>query len=362
MTTRERFNKVMHWQRPDRVPNMDFGYWDDTIVAWHSQGLPEDVKTNEDVERYLGLEGTDSIPTLPVINGLHPRFECKVLEDKGERQIIRNDEGTICEVFKSRSSIPRFIKYGMETREDWEVYKRERLDYTREDRIGDVASVVREARESGMPLRFTAGSLYGWLRNWMGLENFSIAIKTEREWVEEMMEHLTEMTLYLIERALPGLEVDVAWWWEDMCYRGGPLLSPRDFHELMVPRYKRITDALRKHNVDVNVLDCDGQIYKLVPGWIEGGINCMFPIEVAHTDPIRLREEHGENVLLLGGVNKVELAKGKEAIDQEMARLRPLVERGGYIPTVDHRVPPDVSFANYLYYVEKKKEVLQLGT
>ena len=85
----------------------------------------------------------------------------------------------------------------------------------------------------------------------------------------------------------------------------------------------------------------------------------MFPIEAAHTDPVKLRKEYGKDILLLGGVNKVQLAKGKEAIDQELKRLRPLVEKGGYIPTVDHRVPPDVSFENYLYYIEKKKECMQ---
>lgn len=360
MTTRERFNKVMHWQKPDRVPNMDFGYWDETIVAWHDQGLPLDAQTHQDVERHLGLEGTELIPKLPVANGLFPEFECEVLEDRGERQIVRDKDGCLCEVFKERSSIPRFIKYGIETREDWEMYKTEHLDYTREDRIGDVAGVVKEAHESGIPVRFEAGSLYGWLRNWMGVENFSIAIKTETRWVEEMMEHLTDMTLYLIEKALPGVDVDVAWWWEDMCYKIGPLLSPRDFEKLMVPRYARITGALGRYGVDVNLLDCDGRIYDLVPGWIKAGINCMLPIEVAHTDPIVLRNIHSQDVLLLGGVNKIALAKGKDAIDREMERVRPLVEEGGYIPTVDHRVPPDVSYENYLYYLERKQEVLQV--
>ena len=113
----------------------------------------------------------------------------------------------------------------------------------------------------------------------MGLENFSLAIMTQREWIEEMMEHLTEMTLYLIEKTLSDVEVDMAWWFEDMCFNHGPLISPKLFEELMVPRYRRITDALRKYKVDVNILDSDGQIYQLIPGWLRGGMNCMFPIE-----------------------------------------------------------------------------------
>ena len=360
MTVRERFDQVMHWQKPSRVPNMDFGYWDETIVVWHEQGLPEECRNNVDVERYLGLEGAEIIPWAPVRNGLYPNFEPKLLEDRGDNIIRLDFQGNVCEVPKKGESVPKYIKYVIETREDWEVFKKERLDYTREERIGDVKGEVEKAHAAGMPIRIDGGSLYGWLRNWMGVENFSIAIMTDREWVEEMMDHLMEMTLYLIEKALPDVEIGSAWWWEDMCYNHGPLVSPAIFEELMVPRYKRVTDAFREYGVDINVLDCDGCIYELVPGWLRGGINCMFPIEAAHTDPVKLREEYGEDVLLFGGVDKVQLARGKEAIDREMERLRPLVERGGYIPCVDHRVPPDVSFENYVYYLEKKKEILEL--
>lgn len=84
----------------------------------------------------------------------------------------------------------------------------------------------------------------------------------------------------------------------------------------------------------------------------------MFPIEAAHTDAVKLREEYGEDILLIGGVNKIQLARGKKAIAQELRRLHPLIENGGYIPTIDHRVPPNISFENYLYYIEKKKEIL----
>ena len=86
----------------------------------------------------------------------------------------------------------------------------------------------------------------------------------------------------------------------------------------------------------------------------------MLPLEAAWTDPLLLREEHGNEILLMGGVNKKALIAGKEAIERELERLAPLVENGGYIPTVDHRVPPDVSFENYCYYQEKKKEILKI--
>lgn len=358
MTTRERFNRVLHWQKPDRVPDMDFGYWDETIAAWHDQGLPRDVRTSEDVERTLGLEGVSTIGRLPIAEWLHPPFEIEVLETRGDHKIIRDAEGNLCKVSDRITSIPQYLEYGLATRADWARYKAERLDFTRPDRIGAVKAAADAAHAAGKPVRIDAGSLYGLLRNWMGVENLSIALLTDREWVEEMMEHLTEGALHIIHTVLDTVDVDVAWWWEDMCYNVGPLLSPRLFGELLVPRYKRITDALKAHGVDVNVLDCDGRIYELVPGWLEAGINCMFPIEKIHTDPFRLREEYGDRLLLIGGVDKFALARGAEAIDREMDALGPLIDRGGFIPTVDHRVPADVSFENYLYYLERKRRLL----
>jgi len=359
LNTRERFNKVFRREKPDRVPDMEFGYWDKTIAVWHDQGLPRECRTNEDVERHLGLEGISVIPEVPIQKGLFPAFEEKTIERKGERRIVQTRDGALTEMLDYDSSMPKFLKFAVETRADWERLRDERLDPRRPGRVGDVRAAIDAAHAAGMPILFHCGSLYGWLRDWMGLENLSIALMTERDWVEEMMEHITRMDLELIERHIPGGgAVDVAWWWEDMCYNHGPLMSPKLFEELMVPRYKRITDALKARGIGVNVLDCDGRIYELVPGWLRGGINCMFPIEALHTDPWKLREDFGEEVLLLGGVDKMALIAGREAIDRELGRLHPLVGRGGYLPCVDHRVPPDVTYENYLYYLEKKKGIL----
>jgi len=358
MTTRERFNRIFRWEKPDRVPDMEFGYWDKTIAVWHEQGLPVDCRTNEDVEKYFGLEGISILPEVPIQKGLYPAFEEKTLERRGERRLVQTRDGALTEMLDYDSSMPKFLKFAVETRADWERLRDERLDPRRPGRVGDVAGAVAAAHAAGRPILFHCGSLYGWLRDWMGLENLSVAVMTDRAWVEEMMEHITLMDLEFIEKHIPADGVDVAWWWEDMCYNHGPLMSPRLFEELMVPRYKRITDALKTRGIAVNVLDCDGRIYELVPGWLRGGINCMFPIEALHTDPWRLRQEYGEKVLLLGGVDKMALIAGQDAIDRELERLHPLVERGGYLPCVDHRVPPDVTYENYLYYLEKKRAIL----
>ena len=359
MTTRERFIAAFTGGKPDRLPNVEFGYWEETLPLWHEQGLPAHIGSDAAVEEYLKLDGLTIFCEVPIRNGLFPAFERKVISDEGDRRIIQDEEGNLCEIRPGHSTMPRYIQFGLRTREDWERLKRERLDPHAEGRFGDFPALMSRARNTGMPVFLNAGSLYGWLRNWMGVEELSYALMTERVWVEEMMDHLTELTLSLISRIPPGVQVDLAWWWEDMCYNRGPLMSPRMFGEMLVPRYRQITQALRTHGVEINLLDCDGRINELVPGWLEGGITCMFPLEAAHTNAFTLRRDFGEKVLLLGAVDKLALIAGKESVDREIERLIPLVQSGGYIPCVDHRVPADVTYANYLYYLEKKEILLK---
>jgi uroporphyrinogen decarboxylase len=191
----------------------------------------------------------------------------------------------------------------------------------------------------------------------MGLENIAVMMYDDPVLIEDMMEHLTELSLSVMEKALNEVQFDFASGWEDMAYNHGPMISPAMIKKYMVPRYKRITDVLHKHGIDVIYVDCDGDINEMVPLFLEGGINCMFPIEVnSGTDPVELRRRYGKDILLLGGVNKIELGKGKREIENEIKRIAPVVEEGGYIPHVDHRCPPTVSYENYLYYLELKRK------
>jgi uroporphyrinogen decarboxylase len=183
----------------------------------------------------------------------------------------------------------------------------------------------------------------------------------EPDFVHEMMETLCECMYRTAENAIErlGIRIDFASIWEDMAYNAGPLISPRQFEEFMVPRYKRVTGLLGRHGCNLTIVDCDGNIDALVPSWLKAGVNIMFPLEIrAGSDPYKYRRKYGREVLLLGGVDKMQLIRGKTAIDEELKRLEPLMRDGGFIPHVDHRVPPDVSYENYLYYLEQKKKYL----
>jgi len=71
-----------------------------------------------------------------------------------------------------------------------------------------------------------------------------------------------------------------------------------------------------------------------------------------------LRRKFGRSLRLWGGVDKRVLATDKAAIRTHLRELAPLIEEGGFIPTVDHTVPPDVSWDNLMHYFDAKRELL----
>ena len=94
---------------------------------------------------------------------------------------------------------------------------------------------------------------------------------------------------------------------------------------------------------------------------MEGGINVLWPVEpAAGMEPLELRKEYGRDLRLWGGIDKRALARGRDDIEHELLRKVPaLLEDGGYIPMLDHDVPPDVPYDNYLYYVEIKRRIAE---
>ena len=59
-------------------------------------------------------------------------------------------------------------------------------------------------------------------------------------------------------------------------------------------------------------------------------------------------------------MDKRVLAQDKKAIEKEvLSKLPYMVEKGGYIPTIDHAIPHDASFENYIYYRQLIRDVAE---
>jgi hypothetical protein len=364
MNDRQRFQATMHYQPRDRAPICDFGFWSDTLQVWYEQGLPGHVNASN-TSQFFGMDyGIDEVTAATGVTvGLAPLFEEKVLEDHGDCEIVQQSDGVRVLRRKFMATIPKPLKHLLVDRASWEKHYKPRLDPTHPDRYPpdwDERTKTWTDPDRDQVIALPGGSLYGWLRNWMGLESLSLVVYDDPAWFEEMVTSVADCIIGTLTRVLEtGGHFDACAMWEDMCFNRGPLLGVGHFKQFLWPQYRRIADLLHSYGVDVIWVDCDGKIDLLIPLWLEAGINCMFPVEVGMwgADPLGYRKQHGRELLMMGGVDKRILAGSRRAIKQEVYRLAPLIEEGGFIAFCDHRVPPDVSLENYVFYLEMAREV-----
>ena len=370
MNHRQRFAATMHYQARDRVPLYDFNYWLETIDKWYDQGLPRRYDSTN-AHTFFGLDaslggGIDCVQASGITCSLTPGFEQRVIEDLEDSQVVVQADGAMVRRSKVRETIPIHVGHTLVDRQSWREHYLPRLDPDNPDRLPpDWDERARNWTDPNRDNIVTvhAGSLFGWLRNWMGLENIALVPYDDPAWFEEMVTTIADLAIATLTKAFDtGGQFDGCAMWEDMCYNAGPLLSPDHFKQFLVPQYRRITELCHKHGVDVVWVDCDGCIDHLLPLWLEAGVNCMFPVEIGNwADPVEMRKRFGKDLLMMGGFDKHILARSKEAIDTEIERLMPLVDEGAFIPFCDHRVSPDVSLDNYIHYCRRAREVWGKG-
>lgn len=368
MNDRERFVATMHYRPVDRGIIQDFQYWDETILAWHEYGLPRQYKMHT-AEEFFGFDKLWVGAGGNVL--LCPGFETKVLKDEGDFQIVQGGDGTTVRRQKVLGSIPQHMDHLLKDRATWEQHFKWRLDPSNPDRLNakfEQALAAHADATRTYPLSVGAGSMFGQLRNWMGIEGVSYIQYDDPKLFAEMIATIGDCIVGTLERILKkakacGVTYDFASMWEDMSYGHGPLLGVPAFEAHCVPQYQRISRLLRQYGCDLIMLDSDGDARLLYPGWLRAGVNIAFPMEVGTwgNEPVSGRQRFGKEMRICGGFSKRILAAGKDPIAREIDRLAGLVEEGGFIPFCDHRVPPDVSLENYIYYVERAKQVWGKG-
>jgi hypothetical protein len=356
---------------------VEFGWWPQTIRRWLGEGLPRTLTDewfnakltkddevdmfNPKLEEYFGFD-TSGV-TLTARTHLNPAVPERIVETRGHVVVMVDSRGALIEKFPheaDESSIPHFVKFPVETAEDWAAY-RERFRFDDPTRFFPDADLerVRHGVQEGRMVTVSLLGFYGQLRNWMGIENLSLALYDHPGLIEEMIGHWAELCARQIERMPPDLPVDQVQWWEDMASRNGPLVSPAQFRQFFMPGYRRVMDAARRRGCALSMVDCDGNPAELVPCWLEVGVNVMFPLEVhAGADPVQWRKKYGRELLLRGGLDKEAVARGPQAIAAELDRVRGLVEQGGYVPHLDHLVPPTVPYVNYMDYLRQKRALI----
>ena len=353
MNNRTRYLKTMRFEPVDHPPLTAGGEWATTRTRWEAEGLPQGANLDD----YFGLE---PLPLRPIgIDTLvWPRFEQKVLEETDEFVVKINARGVKERNFKHGNSMPEHLEYPIKGPGDL-AWVRERLNPDTPGRTEpNWLADARREQAAGAVIFCNGGMYFGFLNEHMGTQDLMYAYFDCPQFIHQVNDLLCACCERALEKALPQFRLDSIGLHEDMGYKNGPLISPAMFREFMTPYYKRAMRQPDAYDIDIRWMDSDGDIRRLIPLWLEVGINCFSPLEVAAgMDVVQLRKEYGEQVLMIGGFDKRILAAGKQAIKRELKRIRPVIEGGGYIPGIDHSIPHDVPWENYCCFIEGLKAI-----
>lgn len=361
MDPRARFRAIMNHAAFDRLPIWYFGTWQETRQRWLSEGLDpqrtvaEQTGMDPDWEEGMwsahGLARTDPASVA----------NAGVIEETADTVIRRTRIGAVIRQSKHGESIPQHVHEALQpTREDWQRFRKLYDPSDPWRAVPGLDDRIQAVNGRTHATCFLAGSLFACPRDWMGIEEWSCLAYTDPALYEEIVAHVCDYFLALNGVFLAkGAQFDFTYFFEDCCFKNGPLISPDIYRRFYHKYYRRMVDFYHAHGVDKVLLDSDGKVDALIPCWLESGIDIVFPIEVGtwQADPVSLRRQFGRDLRMMGGVNKHVIPRGERAIREHLTPLVPLVAEGGFIPLPDHRIPPDCSLEQFRTYVRVFREV-----
>ena len=243
----------------------------------------------------------------------------------------------------------------MKDAESWEAIK-PRLDPETPGRLEVARALIEFDAERNWPLNVYFTGLFGTHRHLLGFNRLMIAYRRQPELLHEISRHWVKLWKGVLARLTGMRKPEMVSLWEDMCYLNGPMIGPRMFEEFMSPYYDELIGFLKRDlGIPVIGLDTDGKCTELIPLFVKAGVNMLWPFEVqAGMDVLQVRADWPDQFAIWGGIDKRALAQGRGAIDEAVDRVvPPMLAAGGYIPAIDHSVPPDVSFADWWYFLER---------
>jgi uroporphyrinogen decarboxylase len=362
MTPRERFLATAAFEPLDRPFRMEtIGFWHETLARWHGEGLPPGIADEMGALLHFGID-----LQLPVLLGAHehpgfdPLFDETVIE-QDERYTVKIDKSgaRVRVLTDGASTIPAFLEAPVKDEAGWEEIKW-RLDPATPGRLEFWNTLVETARSFPYPLCIYIAGLFGTHRHLLGFTPLMLAYRRQPELLHAISRHWVYFWKGVLGRIAEAHTPDMVMLWEDMCYLNGPMIGPDAFDTFMLPYYKELIGFI-KGDLEVPVVgvDSDGRVTKLTPAFVEAGVNFIWPFEVqAGMDVLEVRRLWPRQFVIFGGMDKRALYGDRASIAAEVKRVvPPMLEAGGYIPAIDHFVPPEVSLDNWFYFLELVRDL-----
>lgn len=349
MTTRERVTRMFEHRQADRIPMTD-SFWSATITRWQREGLPADATPAE----YFELDRFATI-----IADITPRYAVEVVEETDEHTIETTAWGVTLKRFKHVSTTPEYIDFKVKNPDAWRAAKkrmtleRDRVDWKR------LENHYAAWRRQGAWIQFSPWFGFDVTHSHVvGTERFLMALIEQPDWCMDMFDTFLTHSLHFADMIWDaGYTFDSIKWCDDMGYKNRQFFSIDTYREMLKPFHQRAIDWAQAKGIKTHLHSC-GDVRPFVPELIAMGLDALNPLEVkAGMDPVALKAEYGDSLLLHGGINAT-LWDKKDQMLAEIERVVPaMMARGGYIFSSDHSVPSAVSMTDFKCIVERVKQL-----
>jgi uroporphyrinogen decarboxylase len=388
MNAREIYLQVLGMKDADRTLRWELGYWGGALLEWYREGLPrkfgfgrnlvygedvagpglqypmpsytDDFLFAHDVSDYFCL---DKGPAPFPFNWFYsPRWDKKIIFESADKVEYVGTDGIRRLAFKDERSMPTWLGHPVTCEADWEEIVRDRLNpnnLSQRYTVPDIVEFVSRAKDRDYPMCLYGSPIgfFGILRFLIGEENLYYWYYDHSNLLKRILDHLCEMWLAIAEELTAMIDFDFGRFYEDMAYKVGSLISPAMFRNFMTPYYRRLIDFAKSRGIEHFVVDSDGYVEELIPLFMEAGVTTLLPFEVAAGNDVEKVRDRYPRLGMLGGVDKSALSS-KGDIDRELDKVARMIPRGGYIPYIDHAVPPGISWENFRYYRERLNDII----
>ncbi|MFW5857387.1 MAG: uroporphyrinogen decarboxylase family protein [Planctomycetota bacterium] len=311
----ERIRAVLDFQPVDRLPCIEWaGWWNLTVDRWRTEGLPAALTDPGEIREHLGL---DPVRQLWVA----PRVPPAPSHGAGVVRTEADYEALLPALYPEPAFDPAVLQ----------------------------AWAERHARGE-LAVWLSLDGFFWYPRKLFGIEQHLYAFYDQPEFMHRMNRDLVAFNRRVLDEFCAVLTPEFMTFGEDMSYNHGPMCSRETFEAFLLPHYQEMTPLLRERGIRVFV-DSDGMVEPLIPWFREAGVEGILPLErMAGVDVARIRRDHPD-WRMIGGFDKTVMKAGEAAMRAEFERLLPPMRTGGFIPSVDHQTPPDVSLDLYRVYV-----------
>jgi len=353
MTGIERTTRMLQRKPADRICLYEH-FWNDTHNEWTEKGY---LKANEDMGLHFGFDMaecwsfnfTADLDWVP-----------QTIEETESTRLVKDGNGAILRRHKLHDTTPEHVDFTVKEKKDWDAIRHLITADPRRINFEAYRKAKRQAAENNQFFMWSGVNVFELMHPVCGHEHMLVGMALEPEWIEDMVDIYSRVTVELQEIlfAAEG-KPDGIWYYEDMGFKQKPFFSLNMYRELIQPGHKRTIDYAKSLNLPVIMHSC-GFVEPLLPGMMESGIDCLQVIEIkAGMDLQRIYRNYGDKLSLMGGIDVRTLySNDKTIIEEELQAKVPLVKAGcGFTLHSDHSIPRTVDYDIYRWFIDRGLEL-----